>query len=56
MMIRQSHAWVVHMAKHKLEGYIDVMMKSWHFTPEERILQMMECIPVVSPLYYSQIS
>ena len=55
MMICQLHAWVVHIAKHKLEGYIDGMMKSWYFTSEEWILQMMECIPFVSPLH-SQIS
>ena len=39
------------LAKHKLEGHLDGTMKSWYFTPEERILQMREYIPVRKPLY-----
>ncbi|KAL3799648.1 hypothetical protein ACHAW5_004519 [Stephanodiscus triporus] len=40
-----------YIAKHKLEGYIDGTMKSWYFTPEERVLQMREYIPVRKPIY-----
>ncbi len=49
MMIRQLHAWVVHIAKHKLEDYIDGMMKSWYFTPEEWILQNDGVHPIRKP-------
>lgn len=40
-----------YIAKHNLEGHLNGTMKSWYFTPEERILQMREYIPVRKPLY-----
>ena len=40
-----------YIAKHKLVGYVDGTMKSWYFTPEERVLQMREYIPVRKPIY-----
>eukprot|EP00804_Cyclotella_cryptica_P021009 CCRYP_009319-RF/>CCRYP_009319-RF protein AED:0.08 eAED:0.08 QI:126/0.75/0.8/1/0.75/0.8/5/0/745 len=43
-----------YITKHKLEGWQDGTMKSWYFTPEERLhqrLQMRTYIPVRKPIY-----
>jgi len=40
-----------YIAKHKLDGYKDGTMRSWYFTPEERVLQMRSYIPVRKPIY-----
>jgi hypothetical protein len=40
-----------YITKHKLEGYKDGTMRSWYFTPEERVQQMREYIPVRKPIY-----
>jgi len=38
-------------AKHELEGYKDGTLRSFYFTPPERVLQMRSYIPVRKPIY-----
>ena len=40
-----------YIAKNKLDGYEDGTMKSWYFTPDERIDEMQVYWPVRLPIY-----